>query len=101
MSTQIEDWRAEIDAIDAELLRLLNVRTRLALEIGTLKRMDNLPVLDPAREARILERACTTNSGPLDAAAVTRLFRRIICETRRIEERSVREAGVSSNGVLR
>jgi chorismate mutase len=30
----IKDWREEIDAIDAELLRLLNMRARLAVRVG-------------------------------------------------------------------
>ncbi len=34
----IEDWRAEIDAIDDELLRLLNNRASLAVKVGESKR---------------------------------------------------------------
>jgi chorismate mutase len=30
----IEHWRKEIDEVDLELLRLLNVRARLALKVG-------------------------------------------------------------------
>ena len=34
----IEHWRKEIDEVDAELLRLLSVRARLALKVGALKK---------------------------------------------------------------
>ena len=39
----IEYWRNEIDEIDAQLLRLLNMRARLALKVGALKKAKDLP----------------------------------------------------------
>ena len=86
MSMTIQDWRAEIDTIDSGLLRLLNRRAQLAIEIGALKRRDDSPLYDPARESQVLVRALTTNSGPLDDEAVTKIFRCIIDESRRVEE---------------
>jgi chorismate mutase len=82
---QIEDWREEIDAIDRELLRLLNQRARVARKIGALKRAAGLPVCDPDRERAVLSQAQHANAGPLDEQAVGKLFRRIIRETRRLE----------------
>jgi chorismate mutase len=85
----IEYWRNEIDGIDEELLRLLNMRARLALKVGTLKKAANLPICDPVREHSVLARLKTLNSGPLDEHAVGKLFRRIIRESRRIESGAV------------
>jgi chorismate mutase len=81
----IEHWRKEIDDIDLELLRLLNMRARLALKVGALKQTANLPFCDPDRERSILQRLQEINSGPLDEHAVSKVFRRIICESRRVE----------------
>ena len=81
----IDDWRNEIDAIDEELLRLVNRRARIAVRLGALKRVAGLPLADPARERDVLARACRDNEGPLDAEAVARIFRRIIRESRRAE----------------
>jgi hypothetical protein len=39
----IEHWRREIDEIDKEILRLLNLRARLAIKVGTLKKAADLP----------------------------------------------------------
>ena len=47
----IDHWRKEIDDIDAELLRLLNMRARLALKVGALKQAADLPFCDPERNA--------------------------------------------------
>lgn len=81
----IETWRKEIDEIDAELLRLLNLRARLALKVGALKKAADLPFCDPDRERSVILRLQDVNCGPLDQRAVGKLFRRIISESRRIE----------------
>ena len=81
----IEHWRKEIDDIDAELLRLLNMRARLAIKVGALKQAEDLPFCDPARERSVLQRLQELNAGPLDGRAIGKVFRRIICESRRLE----------------
>ena len=81
----IEHWRREIDEIDMELLRLLNMRARLAIKVGALKKAADLPFCDPDRERSVLDRLQALNDGPLDRDAVGKLFRRIIRESRRIE----------------
>jgi chorismate mutase-like protein len=80
----LESWRAEIDSIDAELLRLLNKRASLVMEIGRLKLRAGVPFYDPTREQNILARANQINIGPMDKRAITKIFRRIIFESRRI-----------------
>jgi chorismate mutase len=86
----IEHWRREIDDIDAELLRLLNMRARLALKVGALKQAADIPFLDADRERTVLQRLQEINDGPLDERAVGKVFRRIIRESRRVE------AGIAS-----
>jgi len=82
---EIEQWRRRIDMIDEQLMRLLNGRSAAALEIGRIKRALGLPIYSPEREAWILDRMMRENPGPLDAAAVRRVFERIIDESRRLE----------------
>ncbi len=86
----IEHWRREIDDIDAELLRLLNMRARLALKVGAIKQAADIPFLDVDRERTVLQRLQEMNDGPLDERAVGKVFRRIIRESRRLE------AGIAS-----
>jgi chorismate mutase-like protein len=81
----IEHWRKEIDEIDVELLRLLNMRARLVLKVGALKKAAHLPFADPDRERWVLQRLQGMNSGPLDDRAVDEIFRGIIHESKRIE----------------
>jgi chorismate mutase len=92
----IERWRKEIDELDEELLRLLNMRARLAVKVGGLKRASGIPVRDPAREQFVLQRLRAANTGPLDQEAVVRLFRRIIRESRRVEALAGEQVNTSS-----
>lgn len=84
----IEELRKRIDAIDEQLVRLLNVRVACAVEVGRLKHEAGLPVYQPGREAEVLggvRKAATDLAGPLTAEAVVRIFERIIDEARRAE----------------
>ncbi|MGA9768651.1 MAG: chorismate mutase [Blastocatellia bacterium] len=81
----IEDWRKEIDSIDEQLVRLLNERSKCAIELGRIKRELGLAIYSPDREKQVIEHVTSVNGGPLDAAAVRRLFERIIDESRSIE----------------
>ena len=88
---EIESWRQRIDAIDEQLMRLLNSRSACAVEIGRIKRALGLPVYSPDREAWILDRVMRENPGPLDAMAVRRVFERVIDESRRLERMAMDE----------
>jgi chorismate mutase len=88
----IEDWRVEIDKIDAELLRLLNARAEIAVRVGESKRVAGLSVLNRGREREVIERARRNNRGPLDGEAVERLFRAVIRESRRLQTQLAAEA---------
>lgn len=81
----IAKLRQRIDELDLALVTLLNERARCALEIGREKERMGVPVYQPAREEDVLANARRANRGPLDDAAVTRLFERIIDEARRLE----------------
>ena len=88
----IESWRKEIDRIDDELLRLLNMRARIAIKVAALKTAAALPLNDKEREREVLEHVRRVNAGPLDERDVSRLFRRIIRESRRAQLRALQEA---------
>ena len=92
--SDIDGWRKKIDEVDQQLVRLLNERSKYALEIGRIKKKMNLPTWQPEREAEVLRNAVKSNQGPLDDAAIRRLFERIIDEARSLEHH-ISDAGVS------
>jgi chorismate mutase len=80
----LDDWRRQIDALDTELLRLLNQRAAIACEIASIKVASGLPAYDGNRERQVLARVLEKNAGPLDEQSVTDIFSGIIRETRRL-----------------
>lgn len=84
------DWRMRvlrerIDALDEQIVALLNERASCALEIGDIKRVVGMAIYQPGREKDVLDHVRRVNDGPLDGDAVMRLFERIIDEARRLE----------------
>ena len=54
---ELEELRAEIREVDAQLIDLVGRRRDLVLKIGAAKAALGLPVLDPTQEARVVRRA--------------------------------------------
>jgi chorismate mutase len=81
----IDALRQRIDAIDEQLVSLLNARAECALAIGQQKKLIDMDVYQPDREADVLQHVQTVNPGPLDNGAIKRLFERVIDEARRLE----------------
>src|SRR5256884_2402 len=76
--------RAAIDALDRELLRLLNERAAHAKIIGTLK--GDTAAYRPEREAQVLRAMRAENPGPLPDGAVTSVFRQIMSACLALEQ---------------
>ncbi len=86
MNERKDNPRADIDAIDDELLRLLNHRAEIALKVGAVKRRDDTSLCDPNREREMLARLCRQNSGPLNEQNITNIFQRIIDECLHVQQ---------------
>lgn len=86
--SELTRLRDAIDRVDEVLVKLLNQRARYAIEIGEIKGVLSLPIYAPEREKQVLQHVERTSAGPLEHAAVRRLFERIIDESRRVERES-------------
>jgi chorismate mutase/prephenate dehydratase len=75
MSDPLSQHRARIDALDDEILKLINERAAHARSIGEIKDGE---VYRAEREAQILRRMREKNPGPLSADSVASLFREIM-----------------------
>ncbi|HJU84054.1 MAG TPA: prephenate dehydratase [Holophagaceae bacterium] len=71
--------RRRIDAVDDELLRLLNDRARLVAEVGEVKRRTRGegPFYVASRERAIVERLAAGNEGPFPTEALRPVFQEI------------------------
>jgi len=70
--------RREIDELDTRLLKLLNRRVRIALEIAKAKRKQGEARYCPDREKQILNRLQRINPGPLSPVAIEAIYREIM-----------------------
>ncbi|MEI6027066.1 MAG: prephenate dehydratase [Betaproteobacteria bacterium] len=77
--------REQIDAIDRELLALLNRRAGLALEVGEIKNREGSPVFRPEREAQVIEALKRDNTGPLKNVSVAPIWREVMSACRSLE----------------
>ena len=77
--------RDRIDALDRELLALLNRRMQLAVEVGELKKRDGSPVFRPEREAQVIDGLKAINGGPLKTESVAPIWREIMSASRALE----------------
>lgn len=85
--TKLKALREQIDAIDAQLLELLNRRARIAEQVGHVKAETNAPVFRPEREAQVLLGVAEKNPGPLHDVDVQTIFREIMSACRALERR--------------
>ena len=60
----LDELRTRIDALDGEIVTLLNERARCAQQIGELKKNVNAPIYVPEREQAVFKRLAEHNAGP-------------------------------------
>jgi chorismate mutase/prephenate dehydratase len=84
--SELRGLREKIDSIDDEILRLLNKRAEIVIEVARIKRKENARFYSPQREKEILDRLISVNKGPFPNSAVKPLFREILSASLSLEE---------------
>jgi chorismate mutase/prephenate dehydratase len=82
----IGDHRKAIDKLDAQIVKLLNERTRHVLEIGQMKLKAGEEIYAPHRELAVLQRICRQNSGPITAESLRAIYREIMSSALSLEK---------------
>jgi len=77
--------RQRIDAVDREMLALLNRRATLAKEVGEIKKKEGSVVFRPEREAQVIDGLKAANPGPLGTDSVAPIWREIMSACRALE----------------
>lgn len=78
--------RDTIDKIDVEILRLLNERAKIAIEIAETKKAKGLSFYDPVREKSVIDKIIKLNKGPFSDEVIKTLFREILSATLALQE---------------
>ena len=71
----LEILRGKMKEKDKEIIRLLNERSQISVQIGKVKGEGGIQVYDPSQEAKVYNYLQELNSGPLRPAAVKAIFR--------------------------
>ena len=75
---RIAEIRERIDAIDCELVKLLNERAQCSLDIRALKPSAHLGLYDPRREEEIFTKVAACNDGPLYGDDLREIYEAIL-----------------------
>jgi chorismate mutase/prephenate dehydratase len=82
---ELDQLRQRIDAVDDELLSLLNRRAGLSLDIARLQPGEAGSTYKPFREKELLARLQARNSGPLPEPHLLNIYREILSSSRTLQ----------------
>ena len=77
--------RKAVDSVDSEILKLLNKRAKVILEIGKLKDRSKHPIYVPHREKDVYKKIVSRNAGPLSQESLKAIFREIMSSALQLE----------------
>jgi chorismate mutase/prephenate dehydratase len=83
---ELDILRNKMKSKDREIVRLLNERAQLSVQIGKVKGEGGMLVYDPAQEAKVHDYLQELNSGALPPKALTAIFREVISASRDLQK---------------
>ena len=86
MKSRLEILRKSMKEKDREIIRLLNERSEISVQIGKVKGHGGIDVYDPSQEARVYNYLHELNCGPLPQPAIRSIFREIISASRDLQK---------------
>ena len=78
MSKDLQSLRQQIDSLDAQIVKLLNDRANVVVDIGKLKQQTNAPIYAPDREKAVLQKVRSLNMGPLPDRCLEAVYRELM-----------------------
>ena len=85
----LTEHRQAIDQLDAQIVKLLNERTRHVLAIGEIKLKAGEEIYAPHRERTVFERVCAHNAGPMTNEQLRSIYREIMSSALALEKTMV------------
>ncbi|MCL4103551.1 UNVERIFIED_CONTAM: hypothetical protein GTU68_059630 [Idotea baltica] len=82
----LDDLRVKIDALDTDLIRLLNERADIVHEVGVIKKRDGLEIYAPEREEMLLRKLVDKSEGRLPENSIRAIYREIMSAALALEE---------------
>jgi chorismate mutase / prephenate dehydratase len=82
----LSEHRQAIDQLDAQIVALLNERTKHVLAIGEIKLKAGEEIYAPHRERVVLERICKLNGGPITNSSLQAIYREVMSSALSLEK---------------
>ncbi len=78
--------RRKIDSLDKNIVKLLNNRANVTIEIAKVKHMTKQSIYCPDREREVLKRLALLNQGPVASGALEAIYREIMSASLALEK---------------
>jgi len=75
---RLDQFRNKINELDRQIVHLLNERSKAVIEIGNIKRDNDLSIYVPAREQEVLQQVRKNNDGPLSNQCLEAIWRELM-----------------------
>ena len=82
----LDELRKRIDALDAQLVQLLNERAEVVVQVGRLKNETDKPIYAPDREKQVFEKIERANAGPLPTKCLKAIWRELMSGSFHLEK---------------
>jgi chorismate mutase len=84
---ELADWRARIDVLDEQIVKLISERAAAATAIGEIKHRSGMAVYEPQREQNVFAHVKRVNPGPLPDQEMQHIYERLIDVMRTLQKR--------------
>ena len=74
----LKELREKVDSVDDRIVKLLNERANLVLDIANVKNEHNVKAYSPDREKQVYERVIAKNAGPLPNKCLKAVYRELM-----------------------
>jgi chorismate mutase/prephenate dehydratase len=82
----LQDLREKIDAVDRQLVELINKRAEYVVEVGNRKRGSGTPIYAPHREKAVLDKIQNYNKGPILDRTLEGVYRELMSGSFALEQ---------------
>ena len=82
----LNNLRKKINGIDSKVVKLLNERAKVSLQIGANKRKTNKGIYSPHREKEVLAQLKKLNQGPMSDEQFIAIYREVMSSSLSLEK---------------
>ena len=82
----LKTLRKKIDSLDEKIIRLLNVRAKITVDIAKIKQKSGSSIYSPDREREVLSKINAQSRGPLGQSALDAIYREIMSASLALEK---------------